>query len=165
MYPNVNFFKQFPLKKCKVVRFIEDSLRPATRPRPIIARIVNCCVSWNGWMPGQGGEGTPCFCLSVNPSPSLHTPVLSFKSSPALITAHSLRLFIAILHPFLPVSLQTVCRSCLCRVLRLINTRIHKIFLFCSFSLSLTFFRRPTHCYCLKRAVVCSSSLVSCTGY
>lgn len=117
-------------------------------------------------MPGQGGEGTPCFCLSVKPL-SLTSYSTSFSqkllnpdtcSSPTVFHCH--------FTPFLPVSLQALCRSCFCRALSLINTTIHKIaFIFYSFFLSLTVFRRPTHCYWLKRTVVCSSSLVSCTGF
>lgn len=106
------------------------------------------------------------FCLSVKPFSLTSYSSSFFQKLPSPDTCSFPPAFHCHFTPFLPVSLQTVCRSCLCRVLRLINTRIHKIFfLFCSFSLILTIFRIPTHCYCLKRAVVCSSSLVSCTGF
>lgn len=112
-------------------------------PRPITARTVNCCVSWNGWMPGQGSEGTPWFCLSVKPlflmlfsnSFSQKLPNPDTFSSPTAFHCHFI--------PFLPVSLKAECCSCLCRALRLINARTHKIsFLFYSFSFSLTVFKR-----------------------
>lgn len=86
-------------------------------------------------------------CLS-SPFPSLYSLIISLNSSPTLILAHPLQLFIVILHHFLPVSLQAKCWSCLCRALRLIHARTDKTsFLFCSFSFSLTAFSRPTHCY------------------